>query len=120
MVQTPSAELATARCRATDSTLHQRRAQPWAAAARKGGGARAEELLALVAPAAPDFCSEDYKSLRPSAGQLRVARDFSSARRDKRDSLPRVGTGDGAASASKGRDEGCVAAQSFAVARCSV
>ena len=40
MVQTPSAELATARCRATDSTLHQRRAQPWVAAARKGGGAR--------------------------------------------------------------------------------
>ena len=41
-VQTPSAELATARCRATDNTLHQRRAQPWAAAAeaRKGGGAR--------------------------------------------------------------------------------
>ena len=39
-LQTPSAELATARCRATDSTLHQRRAQPWAAEARKGGGAR--------------------------------------------------------------------------------
>ena len=78
------------------------------------------ELLALVAPAAPDFCSEDYESLRPSTGQLRVARDFASARRDKRDPLPRIGTGDGAASASKGGDECCVAAQSFAVARCSV
>ena len=58
--------------------------------------------------------------MRPSAGQLRVARDFASARRDKRDPLPRIGTGDGAASASKGGDESCVAAQSFAVARCSV
>ena len=29
-----------ARCRATDNTLHQRRAQPRAAKARKGGGAR--------------------------------------------------------------------------------
>ena len=58
--------------------------------------------------------------MRPSAGQLRVARDFASARRDKRDPLPRIGTGDGAASASKRGDEGCVAAQSFAVARRSV
>ena len=94
MVQTPSAELATACCRATDSTLHQRRAQPWAADARKD--TETEELLALVAPAAPDFCSEDYESLRPSTGQLRVARDFPLARHDKRDSRPRVGTGDGA------------------------
>ncbi|OLP97328.1 hypothetical protein AK812_SmicGene20366 [Symbiodinium microadriaticum] len=83
------------------------------------GARNREELLALVAPAAPDFCSEDYESLRPSAGQLRVARDFASARRDKRDPLPRIGTGDGAASASEGGDERCVAAQSFAVARCS-
>ena len=52
--------------------------------------------------------------------QLRVARDSASARRDKRDSLPHVGTGDGAASASKGGDEGCVAGQGFAVARYSV
>ena len=58
--------------------------------------------------------------MRPSAGQLRVARDFASARRDKRDSRPRVGTGDGAACASKGGDEGCVAAQGFAAARGSV
>ena len=40
VTQRERVELATARCRATDSTLHQRRAQPWAAAARKGGGAR--------------------------------------------------------------------------------
>ncbi|OLQ07492.1 hypothetical protein AK812_SmicGene9090 [Symbiodinium microadriaticum] len=40
--------------------------------------------LALVAPAAPDFCSEDYESLRPSAGRLRVACDFASAHRDRR------------------------------------
>ena len=54
-----------------------------------------------------------YESLRPSSGQFRVARDFASAHRVKRDSLPRVSTGDGAASASKGGDEGCVAAQRF-------
>ena len=29
--------------------------------------------MALVAPAARDFCSGDCESLRPSAGQLRVA-----------------------------------------------
>ena len=69
-----------------------------------------EELRALVAPAAPDFCREDYESLKPSAGQLRVARDFASARPDRRDSLPRRLRG----------DEVCVAAQGFAVARCSV
>ena len=40
MDHTPGSELATARCRATDNTLHQRRAQPRAAKARKGGGAR--------------------------------------------------------------------------------
>ena len=40
MDDTPSAEQATARCRATDKTLHQRRAQPCAADARSGGGAR--------------------------------------------------------------------------------
>ena len=34
---TLSVELATARCRVTDSTPHQRHAQPWAAKVRTGG-----------------------------------------------------------------------------------
>ena len=40
MVQTPSTELATARCKATDRTPHQRRAHPCVADALNGAGAR--------------------------------------------------------------------------------
>ena len=66
---TPSAELATARCKATDNTLHQR-AQPWAAKARKEGwsvldakpGEGTEELLALVIPRTPHQNSCETKT----------------------------------------------------------
>ena len=84
MDHTPSAEQATARCRATDKTLHQRRAQPCAADARNGGGARwdakpeqeAKELLALVVPAAPNLSGEHDEPLRAAAREFRVACDF--------------------------------------------
>ena len=46
MDHTPSAEQATARCRATDKTLHQRRAQPCAADARNGVGRAGREARA--------------------------------------------------------------------------
>eukprot|EP00439_Symbiodinium_sp_Y106_P045253 s6284_g5.t1 len=49
----------------TDGTLQQRRAQPGALDTKPAQGT--EELLALVAPAAPDFRSEDNEPLRPSA-----------------------------------------------------
>ena len=64
----------------------------------------AEKLLTLVAPPPPGFSSEDNEPLRPAAGELRVSRDFASARCSKRDSRPSVGTRDGSASASKWRD----------------
>ena len=95
MVETPSAELATARCRATDSTLHQRRAQPWAAAARKGVVGRVGHGTKVgYGGTASTRCSSGAPLLQRGLlvvealrGQLRVARDFAAARRDKRDSI---------------------------------
>ena len=80
----------------------------------------AEELLALVAPSAPSFSSEDNQPLRPPSRQLRVACDLAPTRRNKRDPRPGVGPGDGPTSPSEWGDERCVAAQGLAIGRCPV
>ena len=75
-----------------------------AARPRKGGGER---------------WTRSRSRVRRNCWHSSLQRPPASARRDKRDSRQRVGTGDGAACASKGGDEG-VAAQGFAAARGSV
>ena len=64
LVQTPSAELATARCRATDSTLHQRRPQPWPVAARAGGVARWTRSRSRYGGTAGTRCCSGHRLLQ--------------------------------------------------------
>ena len=86
MDYTPNAEQATARCRATDKTLHQRRAQPCAADARKKGVGRAGR----EAGAGCEGTAGTRRSSLPrphqrraqrAAREFRVARDFAPAGR---------------------------------------
>ena len=80
MDRTP--ELATARCRATDNTLHQWHAQPWAGAQGWWGALDAEpeqgaeQLLALVAPSAPQLQQRGQPAAEAPSRKLRATCDF--------------------------------------------
>ena len=60
---------------------------PHSALGYRGAGRVGHEAGVGYFPVAPDFGSEDNEPLRPSAGELRVARDFASASCNKLSSL---------------------------------
>ena len=106
-----SAEQATARCRATDKMLHQRRSQPVPRTRARGVGHAGRETGAgcegtsgtrRSSPAAPDLSGEHDEPLRAAPREFRVACDFAPAGRVLGEPRARVSPMYWAACASEG------------------